>query len=86
MKILYLLRKTPDSLIKEMIVEQGQENDITLVLIQEAAAGSVPAGLHGRVLAIEDSECSVAEGMGIKTIGFQDLLSLIFNNDRVLCI
>lgn len=86
MKILYLLRKTPDSLIKEMIVAQGQENDITLVLIQEARTGSVPAGLPGRVLAIEDSECSVAEGMGIKAIGFQDLLMLIFNNDRVLCI
>ena len=86
MKILYLLRKTPDSLIQEMIVEQGRENDITLVLIQEARAGSVPAGLPGRVLALKDSECSAAEGIGIKTIGFQDLLMLIFSNDRVLCI
>lgn len=86
MKILYLLRKTPDSLIKEMIVEQGQENDITLVLIQEARAGSVPAGLPGRVLALKDSECPASEDMGIKAIGFQDLLMLIFNNDRVLCV
>ncbi len=86
MNILYLLRKTPDSLVQEMIVEQARENDITLVLIQEAKAGSVPAGLPGRVLAIEDSEHSAAESIGIKTISFHDLLRLIFDNDRVLCI
>ena len=85
MKILYMLRKTPDNMIREMIIKQGQKNDITIALIQ-AAAGSETADLPGQVVAVEGSESAETGDTGIKTIGYQDLLNLIFNNDRVLCV
>jgi sulfur transfer complex TusBCD TusB component (DsrH family) len=83
MKILYILRKQPDELAKEMIEKQSHENETTVVLIQDAV--SMQENLPGHVLALEDDVRKRLVSQDIPKIGYEELLSLIFQNDRILC-
>ena len=83
MKILYILRKQPDGLAKEMIEIQSHEHEITVVLIQEAVL--MKENLSGHVLALDDDVRKRSVSQNIPKIGYEELLSLIFKNDRTLC-
>ncbi|MEE9529794.1 MAG: hypothetical protein V3W52_02290 [Syntrophobacteria bacterium] len=83
MKILYILRKQPDGLAKEMIEKQSHEHEITVVLIQEAVL--MKENLPGHVLALDDDVRKRSVSQNIPKIGYEELLSLIFKNDRTLC-
>ncbi len=83
MKVLYILRKQPDELAKEMIEKQSPEHEITVVLIQDAVL--MQENLPGHVLALDDDARKRSVPQNIPKIGYEELLSLIFKNDRTLC-
>ncbi len=91
MNILYMLRNQPDDLIKEMISQHANENEVTIVMIQQAAEALTLPDLPGSVLILDESR-SDKNGPGesdtapSKRIDYTGLLKLIFENDRVLCI
>ncbi len=83
MKILYLLRSQPDDLVKEMIVRQSSEHEITIVLIQDAVY--MEENLPGHILALEDDLRERSLSPNAPIINYNKLLSLIFQHDKVLC-
>ncbi len=82
MKILHLFRNTPDALAEDMIEAQGDKNSITAVLIQEAAlwTGNLPCD----ILTLEEALSEKPPRANRETIGYKDLLELIFKNDVVI--
>ena len=82
MKILHLFRNTPDALAEDMIEVQKKENSITAVLIQEAAlwTGNLPCD----ILALKEDSNGKSPLADRETIGFKELLDLIFKNDVVI--
>ena len=83
MKILYLIRRQPDDLVKEMIEKQSAEHEINIVLIQDAMR--MAESLPGRLFALEDGLQKRSLSRNIQAIGYKELLEFIFQNDRVLC-
>ena len=83
MKILFLLHSQPDDLVKEMIEKQSLEHEVKIVLIQDAVG--LEESLPGQILALEDDLQKRSISGNVPTIGYNELLGLIFQNDRVLC-
>jgi sulfur transfer complex TusBCD TusB component (DsrH family) len=83
MKILYIVRSQPDDLVKETIEKQSAEHEINIVLIQDAVR--MEESLPGHMFALEDDLQKRSLSRNIPAIGYNELLELIFQNDRVLC-
>ena len=84
MKILYLIRRQPDEMAKEMIVKHSDEHEITIVKLQDAVWWK--ENFPGRMFAIADDVRKRSASSNVPLIGYNDLLNLIFQNDRILCL
>ena len=82
MKILHLFRNAPGAMAKDMIEAQSAENNITAVLIQKATVwtGNLPCD----ILVLEEDLMEKPTSFNRPTIGYRELLGLIFQNDSVI--
>jgi hypothetical protein len=77
MKILHLLRRPPDPLALEVISEQGRRHDLCVVALHPDA-GDVPRLQGVDLLMLQEDQRD-------RTIGFDELVRLIFEHDKVFC-
>ncbi len=82
MKILHIMREINDTRALETARAQAAENEVTVVLLQDAVLGQV--SWEGEVYACREDVEARGGGQGAQQVEYRELIRMIFGHDRVI--